>query len=102
MGHGEATIIQCPINADGEGGELSIFDLGSIVKYYEWWDVAKLLKQGQKIRYMFLTHADETHTSFFPTVFPLEKAETENYPDLSELQAIYHTCPFVRWLIKSI
>lgn len=43
---------------------------------------------------MFLTHADETHTSFFPKVFPLEKAETEDYPDLSELQAIYHTCPF--------
>ena len=93
MGHGEGTIIQCPVDAYGNGGELSVFDLGSIIKYYEWWDVEKLLKQGQKIRYMFLTHADETHTSFFPKVFPIEQAETEVYPDLSELQAIYHTCP---------
>ena len=59
MGHGEATIIQCPVDAAGNGGEISIFDLGSIVKYYETWDVAKLLTQGQKIRYMFMTHADE-------------------------------------------
>merc|ERR1712136_717663 len=93
MGHGEATIIQCPVDAAGNGGEISIFDLGSIVKYYETWDVAKLLTQGQKIRYMFMTHADETHTSFFPKVFPLERHETEKYPDLSDLQAIYHTCP---------
>ena len=59
MGHGEATIIQCPVDEAGNGGEISIFDLGSIVKYYETWDVAKLLTQGQKIRYMFMTHADE-------------------------------------------
>ena len=42
---------------------------------------------------MFLSHADETHTSFFPKVFPIEEAETETYPDLSNLQGIYHTCP---------
>ena len=35
----------------------------------------------------------KTHTSFFPKVFPLERHETEKYPDLSDLQAIYHTWP---------
>ena len=44
MGHGDGTIIQCPINASGNGGEISIFDLGSLIKYYEWWDVEKLIK----------------------------------------------------------
>ena len=29
MGHGEATIIQCPVDEAGNGGEISIFDLGS-------------------------------------------------------------------------
>ena len=43
MGHGEGTVIQCPAGPDGSGGELSIFDLGTIVKYYEWWDVVKFL-----------------------------------------------------------
>ena len=46
------------------------------------------------IRYMFLTHADETHVSFFPKVFPTNPAETEKYPNLSNLQQVYHTCPF--------
>lgn len=34
---------------------------------------------------MFLTHADDTHDSFFPKVFPINEAETETYPDLSNL-----------------
>ena len=34
---------------------------------------------------MFLTHADDTHDSFFPKVFPIIEAETETYPDLSNL-----------------
>ncbi|CAG5110350.1 Oidioi.mRNA.OKI2018_I69.chr2.g4761.t1.cds [Oikopleura dioica] len=93
MGHGDGTIIQCPGGPDGSGGELSIFDLGTIVKYYEWWDVVKFLGD-YPIRYMFLTHADETHVSFFPKVFPTDQAETESYPNLSQLQQIYHTCPF--------
>ena len=41
----------------------------------------------------------KTHTSFFPKVFPLERHETEKYPDLSDLQAIYHTCPSFVWNI---
>ena len=65
---------------------MSIYDLGTIVKYYEWWDVSKLLKNGRDIRYMFLTHADETHNSFFPKVFPINQFETEKYPDLSRLE----------------
>ena len=48
MGHGESTIIMCPINEDGSGGEISIYDLGTIVKYYEWWDVSKLLKNTRR------------------------------------------------------
>merc|ERR1711935_76453 len=92
MGHGDGTIIMCPKTADGNGGEISIFDLGTIVKYYQWWDGAKLLN-NREIRYMFMAHADETHTSFFPKVFPIEEAETETYPNLSKLEAIYHTCP---------
>ena len=92
MGHGDGTIIMCPKTVDGSGGEISIFDLGTLVTYYQWWDVAKLLK-NREIRYMFMSHADETHTSFFPKVFPIEEAETETYPDLSKLKAIYHTCP---------
>ena len=46
---------------------------------------------------MFLSHADETHTSFFPKVFPIEEAETEDYLDLSKLEAIYHTCPIEQY-----
>lgn len=99
MGLGEATIIQCPIDANGNGGELSVYDLGSLITYYEWWDVAKLLKQGQKIRYMFLSHPDDTHTNVFPKVFPINQAETEEYPDLSDLQAIYHVCPTDQYVV---
>ena len=51
---------------------------------------------------MFLTHADETHNSFFPKVFPINPAETESYPDLSKLEAIYHTCPIEQYKINSI
>ena len=32
MGHGEGTIIMCPKLPDGSGGEISIYDLGTIVK----------------------------------------------------------------------
>ena len=51
---------------------------------------------------MFLTHADDTHDSFFPKVFPITEAETETYPDLSQLVAIYHTCPTEQYIINSI
>jgi len=51
---------------------------------------------------MFLTHADDTHDSYFPKVFPITEAETETYPDLSKLVAIYHTCPTEQYIINSI
>ena len=37
MGHGDGTIIMCPKLADGNGGEISIFDLGTIVTYFQAW-----------------------------------------------------------------
>ena len=49
MGHGDGTIIMCPKLPDGSGGEISIFDLGTIVTYFQWWDVAKLLKECRLI-----------------------------------------------------
>ena len=33
----------------------------------------------------------------FPKVFPVNPAETEDYPSLSNLEAIYHTCPFEQY-----
>ena len=54
-------------------------------------------KSGFAAKWMQLAaprlNIQKTHTSFFPKVFPLERHETEKYPDLSDLQAIYHTCP---------
>ena len=35
MGHGDGTVIMCPKLADGSGGEISIFDLGTIVTYFQ-------------------------------------------------------------------
>ena len=56
-----------------------------------------LIEKNRDIRYLFLTHADETHVSMFPKVFPINPAETEDYPSLSNLEAIYHTCPFEQY-----
>ena len=56
-----------------------------------------LIQKNLDIRYLFLTHADETHVSMFPKVFPINPAETEDYPSLSKLEAIYHTCPFEQY-----
>ena len=36
------------------------------MKYYEDWEVSEILQTGYPIRYLFLTHADDTHTSFYP------------------------------------
>ena len=48
MGHGEGTIIMCPKLADGSGGEISIYDLGTIVKVLI---TAFMKAYGQDFRY---------------------------------------------------
>ena len=60
-------------------------------------DSVNLTRKNRDIRYLFLSHADETHVSMFPKVFPINPAETEDYPSLSNLEAIYHTCPFEQY-----
>ena len=72
---------------------------GMVINYFTDNSVenVNLIEKNRDIRYLFLTHADETHVSMFPKVFPINPAETEDYPSLSKLEAIYHTCPFEQY-----
>ena len=88
VGQGDSTVIQCPRADDGE---ISIIDMGSSKSTGVSEDDLVRYLNGQRIKYMILTHPDTDHIKYVDSVL-------DSY---NKSVPVYHSCPWKKYKVYS-